>query len=142
MSRDEEARKKYLEEYLKRPEVIARRKESYKKYSTSEKGKQRRKKYSKSDKGKALKRKEALTENYGIDEEEYNKILEKQVGLCAICGSDSPRRKGSKNFAVDHNHTTMEVRGLLCHPCNVMIGLAKDDIEVLEKAIEYLKNSK
>ena len=142
MSRDEEARKKYLEEYYKRPEVVARRKETYKKYSTSEKGKQRRKKYSKSDKGRALKRKEALTQNYGIDEEEYNKILEKQVGLCAICGSDSPRRRGSKNFAVDHNHTTMEVRGLLCHPCNVMIGLAKDNIEVLKKAIEYLKNSK
>jgi hypothetical protein len=36
----------------------------------------------------------------------------------------------------------MEVRGLLCHPCNVMIGLAKDNIEVLEMAIKYLKHHK
>ena len=150
MPRDEEARKKYLEEYLKRPEVIARRREIDKKYRKSPKGKEAKKrykqKYNKSPKGieanKKRRRKDALSWKYKISEEEYNKILEKQVGLCAICGSDSPRRKGSKNFAVDHNHTTMEVRGLLCHPCNVMIGLAKDNIEVLETAIRYLKNSK
>ena len=159
MPRDEEARKKHLEEYFKRPEVIARRKEIDKKYRKSPKGIEASKRYRKSPKAieakkryrkspkaiearKKRRRKDALSWKYKISEEEYNKILEKQVGLCAICGSDSPRRKGSKNFAVDHNHTTMEVRGLLCHPCNVMIGLAKDNIEVLETAIRYLKNSK
>jgi hypothetical protein len=155
MSRDTEARKKYLEEYLKRPEVIARRKEIYKKYKKSPKGVESTKRYEKSPKrvesaerykkshkGVQNRRRGALSSKYRITEQRYFEILEKQIGLCAICGSDSPRRRGSKNFAIDHNHTTMEVRGLLCHPCNVMIGLAKDNIEVLEMAIKYLKHHK
>ena len=129
MSRDTEARKKYLEEYLKRPEVIARRKEITEKYKKSHKGLKNR-------------RRGALFSKYKITEQRYFEILEKQIGLCAICRSDSPGRKGSKNFTVDHDHTTMVVRGLLCHPCNVMLGLAKDNIEVLEMAIKYLKHYK
>ena len=155
MSRDTEARKKYLEEYSKRPEVIARRKEKDKKYRKSPKGIESTKKYEKSPKrmesverykkshkGLKNRRRGALSSKYKITEERYFEILEKQIGLCAICGSDSPGRKGSKNFTVDHDHTTMEVRGLLCHPCNVMLGLAKDNIEVLEMAIKYLKHYK
>ena len=150
-----EARKKYLEEYLKRPEVIARRKEIYKKYKKSPKGVESTKRhnkspkraesierYRKSHKGLKNRRRGALSSKYKITEQRYFEILEKQIGLCAICGSDSPGRRGSKNFAIDHDHTTMEVRGLLCHPCNVMIGLAKDSIEVLEMAIKYLKHYK
>lgn len=155
MPRDMEARKKYLEEYSKRPEVIARRKEIYKKYKKSPKGVERTKRYDKSPKGvdtkkryekshKGVKnrRRGALSSKYKITEQRYFEILEKQIGLCAICRSDSPGRKGSKNFTVDHDHTTMVVRGLLCHPCNVMLGLAKDNIEVLEMAIKYLKHYK
>ena len=165
MSKDEEKRKKYLEEYYKRPEVIARQKEASRKYSKSPKGVKRaeeyrkslkgiktrkkyanslkaietRKKYYKTSKGEQARRRGALSWKYKIKEEKYFEILEKQKGVCAICGSDSPKRKGSKYFTVDHNHTTMQLRGLLCHPCNVMLGMAKDNIEVLEKAIEYLK---
>lgn len=142
MPRDMEARKKYLEEYYKRPEVVARRKEILKKYKKSPKGVESTKRYKKSHKGVESRRRGALSWKYKISEQRYFEILKNQVGLCAICGSASPRRKGSENFAVDHNHTTMEVRGLLCHPCNVMIGLAKDNIEVLETAIKYLKHHK
>ena len=155
MPKNTEARKKYLEEYLKRPEVIARRKEIYKKYKKSPKGVESTKRYEKSlkrvesverykksHKGLKNRRRGALSSKYKITEQKYFEILEKQIGLCAICGSDSPGRKGSKNFTVDHDHTTMEVRGLLCHPCNVMLGLAKDNIEVLEMAIKYLKHYK
>ena len=155
MPRDMEARKKYLEEYSKRSEVIARRKEIYKKYKKSPKGIESTKRhnkspkraesierYKKSHKGLKNRRRGALSSKYRITEQRYFEILEKQIGLCAICGSDSPRRKGSKNFTVDHDHTTMEVRGLLCHPCNVMLGLAKDNIEILETAIKYLKHHK
>ena len=150
-----EARKKYLEEYLKRPEVIVRRKEIDKKYKKSPKGVESTKRhnkspkraesierYKKSHKGLQNRRRGALSSKYKITEQRYFEILEKQIGLCAICKSDSPGRKGSKNFTVDHDHTTMEVRGLLCHPCNVMLGLAKDNIEVLEMAIKYLKHHK
>ena len=150
-----EARKKYLEEYLKRPEVIVRRKEIDKKYKKSPKGVESTKRhnkspkraesierYKKSHKGLQNRRKGALSSKYKITEQRYFEILEKQIGLCAICGSDSSRRRGMKNFAIDHDHTTMEVRGLLCHPCNVMLGLAKDNIEILETAIKYLKDHK
>jgi hypothetical protein len=155
MPRDMEARKKYLEEYLKRPEVIARRKEIIKKYKKSPKGVESTKKhnkspkraesierYKKSHKGLQNRRRGALYSKYKITEQRYFEILENQVGLCAICGSASPGRRGSENFAVDHDHTTKEVRGLLCHPCNVMLGLAKDSIEILETAIKYLKHHK
>jgi|APGre2960657404_1045060.scaffolds.fasta_scaffold55603_2 hypothetical protein len=142
MPRDMEARKKYLEEYLKRPEVIARRKETLKKYNKSQKRLESVERYKKSHKGLQNRRRGALSSKYKITEQKYFEILEKQIGLCAICESDSPGRKGSKNFTVDHDHTTMEVRGLLCHPCNVMLGLAKDSIEVLETAIKYLKHHK
>ena len=137
-----EARKKYLEEYLKRPEVIARRKETLKKYNKSQKRLESVERYKKSHKGLQNRRRGALSSKYKITEQKYFEILEKQIGLCAICESDSPGRKGSKNFTVDHDHTTMEVRGLLCHPCNIMLGLAKDNIEVLETAIKYLKHHK
>ena len=142
MPRDIEARKKYLEEYYKRPEVIARRKETLKKYNKSQKRLESVERYKKSHKGLQNRRRGALSSKYKITEQKYFEILEKQIGLCAICESDSPGRKGSKNFTVDHDHTTMEVRGLLCHPCNVMLGLAKDSIEVLETAIKYLKHHK
>jgi hypothetical protein len=142
MPRDMEARKKYLEEYLKRPEVIARRKETLKKYNKSQKRLESVERYKKSHKGLQNRRRGALSSKYKITEQKYFEILEKQIGLCAICESDFPGRKGSKNFTVDHDHTTMEVRGLLCHPCNVMLGLAKDNIEVLETAIKYLKHHK
>jgi hypothetical protein len=142
MPRDMEARKKYLEEYLKRPEVIARRKETLKKYNKSQKRLESVERYKKSHKGLQNRRRGALSSKYKITEQRYFEILEKQIGLCGICESDSPRRKGSKNFTVDHDHTTMEVRGLLCHPCNVMLGLAKDNTEVLEMAIKYLKHHK
>ena len=142
MPRDTEARKKYLEEYLKRPEVIARRKEITKKYKKSHKGVQSTERYKKSHKGLKNRRRGALSSKYKIIEQRYFEILEKQIGLCAICGSDSPRRRGSKNFAIDHDHTTKKVRGLLCHPCNVMLGLAKDNIKILETAVKYLKHHK
>jgi len=137
-----EARKKYLEGYLKRPEVIARRKETLKKYNKSQKRLESVERYKKSHKGLQNRRRGALSSKYKITEQRYFEILKKQIGLCGICGSDSPGRRGSKNFTVDHDHTTMEVRGLLCHPCNVMLGLAKDNIEVLETAIKYLKHHK
>ena len=45
-------------------------------------------------------------------------------------------------LCVDHNHATGKVRKLLCHDCNTMIGKAKEDIQILESAINYLKKHK
>ncbi len=73
---------------------------------------------------------------------EYKNLFELQKGVCAICGNIETRKtiKGNTcKFTVDHNHNTDKVRGLLCHKCNVGIGLFKDDINSLKKAIKYLK---
>ena len=63
----------------------------------------------------------------------------KQNIKCAICGTEFNEK--NKGF-VDHSHITNEVRGLLCSKCNSLLGMANDDIEILKKAIEYLKDKK
>ena len=64
---------------------------------------------------------------------------------CPICNrSESEISSGGGNkstrWVLDHNHETNKFRGWLCHNCNMGIGAFKDNIEVLYKAIEYLKN--
>ncbi len=75
---------------------------------------------------------------YGIEVEDYNKMLQDQKYCCAICRSKDLRRKNTQFFAVDHCHKTGVVRGLLCYSCNTLIGRAKDDINILFSAIRYL----
>ena len=77
-----------------------------------------------------------LKYTYGITIDEFNKILKKQEGKCVICRTDKPNGRG---FCVDHDHKTGKVRGILCHSCNTGIGSLKDSVELLEKAIKYLK---
>lgn len=57
---------------------------------------------------------------YGITEEEYLEMFNKQGGTCAICGGPPDTRW--KMLAIDHNHETGKVRGLLCMVCNTMLG--------------------
>ena len=80
----------------------------------------------------------ALKYNYGITLEEYNLKLDNQDYGCAICGVKIPGGNG-KHFYVDHNHLTGQVRDLLCHNCNFVIGYAKEDIDILTAVINYLE---
>ena len=73
--------------------------------------------------------------------DDYIELFERQDGKCAICGTDKPDLKG-KNFRVDHDHETGKVRGLLCHNCNVSVGLMKESPSLLRKAAEYLESFK
>ena len=77
---------------------------------------------------------------YNITLEDYNELVEKQNGLCAICGKveTTSNQFGSRPLCVDHNHETGIVRGLLCAQCNHLLGNAKDNIEILQKAIIYM----
>ena len=77
---------------------------------------------------------------YGITLETYNSMLEAQKGLCNICGSSSPRRKGWNHFCVDHCHQTGKIRGLLCGSCNSALGLMKDKKQILLNMIHYLED--
>lgn len=92
-------------------------------------------------KNKELRDSQTLFRKYGITMEQYELMFDYQDGLCAICGQVETRRfKGSiSRFAVDHNHKTGEVRGLLCSKCNVCLGYAQDDPKLLLKMINYLK---
>lgn len=79
-------------------------------------------------------RNKALRDRYGITIEDYEILLMKQNGVCAICGS-----KGNKKpLYVDHNHTTKKVRGLLCPRCNTCVGFIEVSKQILKKADEYL----
>lgn len=68
--------------------------------------------------------------------EEYIGLLNKQNNLCAIC--ELPEKNG-KNLAIDHCHKTGKLRELLCRNCNTALGFLNDNIEILKKAIKYLK---
>ena len=71
---------------------------------------------------------------YGITEEEYYALLDKQGGHCACCPQ-------TENLVVDHCHTTGAVRGLLCPRCNHGLGHFRDNTEYLQNAIAYLENN-
>lgn len=76
---------------------------------------------------------------YGLPKGRYSIILKLQNGCCAICKTNSPAPK--KTFCVDHCHATGKVRGLLCHRCNTLLGHAKDNVETLKNAIEFLSKN-
>lgn len=83
-----------------------------------------------------------LKKKYGISLETYNELKESQQHVCAICGLPETaidyRTKKIRDLAVDHNHDTGEIRGLLCTRCNTAIGLLQDDVVLLANAISYL----
>ena len=81
-----------------------------------------------------------LEKKYDITLEQYNELLIKQDFCCAICGKHVSKCK--KRLAVDHDHITGEVRGLLCMQCNIILGNANDDVEILLEAINYLNKLK
>lgn len=80
----------------------------------------------------------SLKQKYDITLEQYNKMYTNQNGCCAICGEHQD--SFSKALAVDHCHSTKEVRGLLCTNCNTALGSFKDNVSLLFKAVEYLIN--
>ncbi len=86
----------------------------------------------------AVKRGAYIKRKYGISPEQYAEMLGKQGGRCAICGGLEPGGFGGQSFAVDHDHVTLKVRGLLCFSCNTGLGHFKDNAELLRRALEYL----
>ena len=85
-------------------------------------------------------RKRKYKARYGITFETYMDMYEKQLGLCSICQRPE-ESKNVKSLAVDHNHTTGKIRGLLCMRCNTAIGYLRDSLGVVERAMEYLRET-
>lgn len=71
---------------------------------------------------------------YGITIETYEQLLKEQDGVCAIC-----KNVPNGRLCVDHDHEIGWIRGLLCHNCNIVLGLMKDDPKLLRRAAEYLE---
>ncbi len=72
--------------------------------------------------------------------EEMVQHVENHCGKCDICGGAGDGRWGELN--IDHCHDTNDFRGMLCSNCNRALGYFKDNIELLEKAVQYLKDSR
>lgn len=74
----------------------------------------------------------AKYKKHGATVKWYIKTEKVQKGRCLICND-------KVKLCVDHNHTTGQLRGLLCRFCNPMIGFCREDINILRKAIKYLE---
>ena len=84
---------------------------------------------------KALKKR---LRHFGLSEKTYEHLLNSQENCCAIClrGASNTRR-----LAIDHDHKTKKVRGLLCTRCNLGLGCFRDDADQLTAAIAYLDHN-
>lgn len=76
-----------------------------------------------------------ILSSYGMTIEDYDKMLEKQGGVCAVC--KNPPKNG-KSLHVDHDHTTGLVRGLLCFRCNFGLSYYKEDKQIIENLYKYI----
>lgn len=75
---------------------------------------------------------------YGITIDEYDAMVARQRGRCAICRC-RPEDVGERWLSVDHDHRTGRVRSLLCRSCNTLLGRADDSVLLLKRAIRYLE---
>jgi len=146
-------RSNYNKEYYKKNKE--KEQNRYKEWAASNKEKRHKidKRYSDNNKDKIKERhimwykknktksKDAdLKYSFGITFDDYNEKLRLQNGVCEICkGLETHTYKGTvKCLAVDHNHETGQVRGLLCHKCNILVGSIERDKGLVLKAIKYL----
>lgn len=131
--RQSERGKEKCKEAQKKYRQSEKGKKVYKKYRQSKKGKEKckeiNKKYRQSEKGRNFR----LKHRYNSSIEEFNLLYQKQEGKCVIC-----QKPFIKTPQIDHDRRTSKIRGLLCMPCNILLGHAKDNSTILENARLYL----
>jgi hypothetical protein len=131
----------YGKKYRQNPEVRKRRIECYQKRYADPDYRQvflaTCKEYRESPEGKATRRKWRLAK-YGITSEEESRMMFSQGGLCAICPKVLSE---TKDCCIDHDHYTGKVRGILCGACNLLIGQARDNPNLLRNAVTYLETA-
>lgn len=79
-------------------------------------------------------RKAHYSKNFGMTVEQYDAMLASQGGKCKGCN----RPPTKKRLAVDHDHRTGRVRGLLCWACNRALGYLRDNAQTARNLAEYL----
>lgn len=87
---------------------------------------------------------QVLKREYGLTLDEYNALLRKQAHRCAICRrpQNAVVRKGRgepRRLAVDHDHVTGTIRGLLCHRCNILVWALEDNHTTLDAIRRYVE---
>ena len=87
-------------------------------------------------------RKSNLRRVYGVTIEQVEKMLLDQKGVCAICNKPETRvvKSGPTQLAVDHDHATGKIRKLLCHKCNVALGLLDENPDRMRSMAEYIES--
>ena len=78
-----------------------------------------------------------IRRTYGITLDDYYKILKDQGGGCKLCGRTEDQE--GRKLAIDHCHTSGNIRGILCANCNQALGLLYDSTSTMQRAIEYIK---
>ena len=84
----------------------------------------------------------ARNTKFGITKDKFYELLEYQGNVCSICGTDKPvkfKNKKRDSWAIDHDHKTGKIRGILCYYCNVALSYLEED-GFVEAAQEYLNN--
>ncbi len=74
-----------------------------------------------------------LKHKYGVTPEWYDQRFDIQGGACLVCN-----RKDIE-LVIDHNHETNEVRGLLCNPCNMLVGFVEKDVTMIKRLVNHIK---
>jgi len=86
--------------------------------------------------------KQRLKYKYNLSSDELNSMYLSQDKKCKICGDKYEDISKHGGLYIDHCHSTGKVRGLLCRSCNSLLGVAKDNVVILQNAINYLKSPK
>jgi hypothetical protein len=79
-----------------------------------------------------------MKKKYGFTPEQYDSMLESQGGKCIVCGSDNLRHGVIIGLAIDHDHVTGKIRGLLCSNCNTALGMLGNSPERILALYQYL----
>jgi hypothetical protein len=87
---------------------------------------------------RALKHAQHIAREFGVTREEYDAMLRAQGGVCALCGDPPSDRQ---RLAVDHDHETGQLRGLLCLQCNTALGRLGDTAGAFERVMAYLRGA-
>jgi hypothetical protein len=87
---------------------------------------------------KELNREYNLNRKYGISISQYNELLERQNFRCGLCAREAISFPRGYSLAVDHDHRTGEIRGLLCYTCNIFLGKI-DNKDYMNRVSRYLR---
>ena len=76
---------------------------------------------------------------YNLTYDEVVRMRQEANGICKCCGRAGLHHH--KRLVIDHDHTTGQVRGLICSRCNSILGFAQDDLSTLKNLVSYLENN-